>query len=606
MTTRSRAAFRLFFVALLALPAGSLALRPDPPSTEAALDGFDLFVAEKQKAWQAPGVAVAVVKDGRVVLAKGYGQRDREKGLPVTTRTLFAIGSVTKSFTVATLGALVTQGKLKWDEPVRDVLPDFRLYDETAERHMTPRDLVTHRSGLPRHDSSWYNAEATRKELYQRLRHLEPSKDFRTTFQYNNFMFMTAGYLAGELSGGTWEESVRKNIFEPLGMTGSNFSTIDSQKSADHAIPYELDDDDRVQKSTFRELPEMGPAGSINSNIEDMTRYLLLQLNKGRHEGKQVIAEADVAQMHAPQMVLPSPIIFPEIGHTTYGMGFFVTSYRGHKLVHHGGNIDGFSAFLSFLPNDGIGAVVLTNMNGSALPTVLTYQVYDRLLGLEPVDWSARYKERQAKGKASEEEAKKKGYTPKKKGTRPSHAIAEYVGEFEHPGYGRARVERAGAGEDLKLTYNRFTSTLKHFHYDVWEVPPNKLDRLERTKVMFLTDWNGDVSSLSVPMETGVKDIVFHRIADASLKDPKVLEPYAGNYELGPNTVAVTLRGDGVLVLTIPGQSPYDLVPVRAGRFDLKGLSGYSVEFKKDGSGRVGELVVFQPDASYVARRKAA
>src|ERR1700733_11036066 len=177
------------------------------------LDGFDAFANNELRDWKCDGFAIAIVQDGKVILSKGYGLRDVKKNLPVTEKTLFAIGSSTKSFTVTSLGVLVDQGKLDWDKPVRQYLPDFQLMDETVTERMTPRDLVTHRSGLPRHDLMWYAAPFTREEIYNRLRYLEPSKDFRASFQYQNLMFMTAGYLAGRVAGSSWESVVKSRIF---------------------------------------------------------------------------------------------------------------------------------------------------------------------------------------------------------------------------------------------------------------------------------------------------------------------------------------------------------------------------------------------------------
>src|SRR5258706_9571763 len=206
--------------------------------TKPGLDGIDGFAAQALKDWKCAGFAIAVIQDGKVIYSKGYGLRDVKRSQPVTTKTLFAIGSSTKSFTVTSLGVLADQGKLDWDKPVREYMPEFKMMDTFASERMTPRDLVTHRSGLPRHDMMWYNSPFTRKDVIARLQYLEPSKDFRTTFQYQNLMYLTAGYLAARVSDMPWEDHVRKTIFAPLGMSSSNFSVNDSQKTSDYSLPY--------------------------------------------------------------------------------------------------------------------------------------------------------------------------------------------------------------------------------------------------------------------------------------------------------------------------------------------------------------------------------
>ena len=439
--------------------------------------------------------------------------------------------------------------------------------------------------------------------MIERLRYLEPSKDFRSTWQYNNLMFLTAGYLAGQLAGTSWEELVRARIFGPLGMTGSNFSVTDSQKSPDFAQPYATVKEE-IKKIPFRGIDEMAPAGSINSNIEDMTRYLLFHMNQGKAGERQLLSATNAQQMQSPQMVIPGALRYPEIGHSAYGMAFVVSSYRGHKMVQHGGAIDGFIALLTFLPQDNIGVVVLTNSTVRALPNVITYNVFDRLLGAEPAPWSARLQELQKKEEESEEEAKKKGYTPRKEGTEPSHPLADYAGEYEHPCYGVAAFAVAEDKAGLKITYNRLTSPLRHFHYDVFEVPENPLDPFEKAKVQFLMSVNGDIDRVLVPLEPNVKEIVFTRRAEKKMRERSFLEPLAGEYTLGPTTVSVTLKGEDTLVLVVPGQPPYELVPTRGLSFDLKGLTGFSIEFKKDAAGAVTEAVFYQPNGTFVAKRK--
>jgi CubicO group peptidase (beta-lactamase class C family) len=556
-----------------------------------SLDGFDAFAENTLKDWQCVGFAIAVVQDGKVTFAKGYGMRDQKRNLPVTAKTLFAIGSSTKSFTVSSLAALVDQGKLDWDKPVREYLPEFKMYDSFASEHMTARDLVTHRSGLPRHDMMWYNSPHTRKDLVDGLRYLEPSKDFRTTFQYQNLMFLTAGYLGGHIAGMSWEDLVRKTVFRPLEMTSSNFSVTDSQKTSDYSLPYTVEKE-TIKEIPFRNIDSIGPAGSINSNVEDMAKYVMMHMAKGRG----VMSARNAAQMQTPQMSIAGPGQDKELGAQSYGMGFFLTSYRGHYLVHHGGNIDGFSALVTFLPQDNIGMVILTNQNGSPVPTVVSYNVYDRLLGLDQVEWTARMKDQQAKAKAASEDAKKKGYTPQHKGTRPSHELAEYAGEYQHPAYGTAKVGLENGA--LTFSFNQLGGKMEHFHYDVFEVAEIPQDPFSKMKVSFHSGLQGDVDSLSLPLESTVKEIAFTRLADRRMSERTFLEPFTGSYQRGPAAVTVALKGDNGLTLTIAGQSPLDLVPVNGTKFSVKGMTGFNVEFKGD------DLVFYQPNGTFMATRK--
>ncbi len=565
------------------------------------LNDLDAFISEVMKEWKVPGLAIAVIKDGQLVLSKGYGFRDVDQKLPVTPRTLFAIGSITKSFTVTALGILADEGKLDWDEPVLTYLPDFRLKDEVANLHMTPRDLVTHRSGLPRHDALWYGGEFSRRQLFDRLRYLEPSRDFRAVFQYQNLMFMTAGYLAGQLAGVTWESFVRSRILDPLGMSRSNFSVVESQKSDDFAYPYSRVEDE-VRQIDFRNIDEVGPAGSINSSVEEMIRYVQLHIDKGEYNGARILSEANADQMQTPQMVIPGAIQFDELGHSSYGMGLIVTTYRGRKLVHHGGGIDGFISLLSFMPREKTGMIVLTNLSGNnPVPTIVTRGVFDRVLGLEPVDWVGRVKEQQAKAEAAEEAGEKED--TKVEGTVPSHALSDYVGRYEHPGYGVLTVKRADE-DRLHATYQDASGLLEHYHYDVFQVAEDPLNPFSGGKLMFLYNMRGDVDRVAVPLEPAVDAIVFTRVADAAMRDRAFLESFVGEYELAGTVVTVALKGNDALTLTVPGQPTYDLVPTRGTSFDLKGLSGYSVEFKRGEDGSVKEVVIYQPNGTFVASRR--
>jgi CubicO group peptidase (beta-lactamase class C family) len=219
------------------------------------------------------------------------------------------------------------------------------MSDPVATEQLTARDLVTHRSGLPRHDLIWYSSSFTREQLVARLRYLEANKPLRSTFQYNNLMFVTAGYLGGQIAGTSWEELVQQRILNPLGMSTTRLTSQEARKGSDFALPYRKNrKTDVVSEIDFSRWGDVGPAGSMNSCIEDMASYLLLHVNKGNVGGKQLLGNNTSEQMHSPQMVIQRRPLFAELSGAGYGMGLIIDTYRGHKHVYHGGNLDGFSA----------------------------------------------------------------------------------------------------------------------------------------------------------------------------------------------------------------------------------------------------------------------
>lgn len=564
------------------------------------LQGFDDFINATIQEWQLPGLAIAIVKDGEVIFSQGFGKRDVAQNLDVTPNTLFPIASCTKAFTATALGLLVDEGKLEWDIPVRTYLPAFKLHDPVASERMTPRDLLTHRSGLPRHDRAWYNSPLSRQEIFDRLQYLEPSQDFRNLWQYQNLMYMTAGYLLEKVSGQTWEEFVQQRIFAPLGMTASNFSIADTKSRADFSLPYD-DVNDQVQEIDFYERQQaIGPAGSIISSVEDMSKWLLFQLNKGKVGDQQIIAESQLAQIHTPQMVIPDPRRYIELSPASYALGWMVMTYRGHLLLQHSGGIDGFSSLTTCLPDDNIGIVILSNKDGCPVHTVVTYNACDRLLGLDEIGWNERI------GKEYREviDALKKGIEPnfddRVPDTQPSHDLDAYTGEFEHPGYGTVTVRREG--EQLRLTLNKLDAPLTHFHYDIF------LAVVERfffsSKVHFFIGPKGEIESLSIALEPAVKEITFKRAASKEMQERSFLEQFVGDYEVLSLICTVALRGEKTLYLTVPGQPDYELLPYQGTAFQIKGHAGFSIEFKRNEQGTVTDAVLTQPQGTVTAKRK--
>jgi CubicO group peptidase (beta-lactamase class C family) len=582
----------LLLLAVPILPVPKEAKKPD-------LKGFPEQVSKLLTDWKVPGLAVSIIKDGKVIFAEGFGYRDVRENLKVTPHTLFAIGSCTKAFTATAMGLLVDEGKVEWDKPVRDYLPTFKLQDVVASERMTPRDLLTHRSGLPRHELVWYGSPASRKEIFDRLQYLEPSKDFRAVFQYQNMMFMTAGYLVGEVSGMSWEAFIQKRFFEPLEMKESNVSVNDSQNAPDFALPYQ-EKNDKVEPIPFRNIDTIAPAGSINSNVLDMANWVLMNLNKGKFKDKPIVSEAALAQIHSPQVVMPSPIQYDEILYPSYGMGWAIVPYRGHLLLEHGGGIDGFIAMVAFLPRDNMGAVILSNSGSTPLPSIVLYHIIDRMMGLSPIDWSKRIKDQMDKAKAEAEKAKKEPDKDRKTDTKPSHPLQEYAGDYENPGYGTISVVKDG--DQLKAKFNSFDLPLSHYHYDTFELFNELYD--QKQKLSFQTDPKGNIGSFSIQFESTVKDIVFIRAPEKAMMEKSFLEKFVGQYEYPGMVVTIALKGEKTLTATVPGQPEYELVPYRGTEFNLKGFQGFSVEFKLDDTGKSVEATFKQPGATTVFKRK--
>ena len=500
----------LALVGLVVIVGSASAQKKGTPTLDKS---FDATMDSVLKAWKVPGIGLAVVKGDKVIYMKGYGYRDLEQKVPVTPNTKFAIGSVTKSFTVTALASQAGQGLIDWDVPVRKYTPSFEMHDPVATQKMTLRDLVTHRSGLPRHDATWGAGGLTREQLFHAIKYLEPNKEFRSYWQYQNLMFLAAGYASGKVENKSWEEVVRARVFQPLDMTTADFSVNDLQRSADFSYGYSRLPNDSVVRTPYQNIDDIGPAGSINASPEEMTHYLIMHMNGGRYQGKQVIPADQCREMQSPQMVMPSsrgPTAGgAEVGEQQYGLGVMVGTYRGRKVVHHGGNIAGFSAEISWLPNDSIGVVVLTNMSGTATRDFIPFIVYDRLLGLSPIDWSGRYMQQYLRGRARADSARARDVASRVTGTKPSHELTAYTGTYNHPGYGDINVTLEGG--TLKFSYGRVSYPLEHWHYDVFETKSNTPGAPGRWKAQFHMDMKGAITSLSVPIEPAVGETVFKK-----------------------------------------------------------------------------------------------
>ena len=456
----------------------------------------DQMIRNAMAAWQVPGLAVAVMRGGANVVVRGYGQRDVERNLPVTPRTLFATGSITKSFTALGLATLAEDGRLEWDTPVATLVPGFRVHRTPPSSAVTLRHMLTHRTGMPRHDALWYLGVFSREALMSRLRHLRPAAPLGTVFAYNNVMFAAAGHIAGRLAGRRWETLTRQRILAPLGMERAKLSLAAFLAAPDRAAAYFPGKHGRV-RIEVRNTDPIGPAAALYADITDMARYVRFHLADGAPDGRRLVDAATVRMMRTPQTATAEATAFPEIGVTQYGLGFYVTTYRSRRLVYHPGVIDGYAGMISFMPDEGLGMIVMSNLSGrNPVPRVVTYTVYDRLLGLSPLPWMERFRARDTAVRRE-----RSADRPIVSAGPPPKPITAYTGVFDNPAYGRMEIRTAGKGLEGALHHLRFA--LVHDKDDGWLVPDTVWPLRKGLKMTFHFDGGSKAVRLTTPLADG-------------------------------------------------------------------------------------------------------
>jgi CubicO group peptidase (beta-lactamase class C family) len=593
-----RATIAALTAGLLCIAVASSAA-PDP-AVAAKLAAFDAAMPKIVKDWNCPGIGVGIVVKGELVFAKGYGYRDYGKKLPYTTKTTQPIASNTKLFTAGAAGLLVEDGKLDWDKPVRQFVPSIRFYSDALDDTISIRDMLSHRTGITRHDTIWYKSDFTRQELFERLRYLEPTQPPRTLFLYNNMMYAGAGRVVELLSGRSWEDFVRERILAPLGMTSTTFSIDDMVKQPEHGVPFteRRDSFELYEIPYYREAAGIGPAGSINSNLEDMTRWLAALMNEGRLDGKPVIPASVLKATLQPAIALANAQLetrgYGELLNSAYGTGRWTASYRGHLIAYHGGDINGFHSQVSMMPTDGIGVVVLVVGDHCApLYNYVSYNVYERLLGLSETPWSARGLEIRLKGKEAGKQARAKAGAGRVDGTKPSHPLEDYTGEFEHPAYGVLTVTRSG--EELGFDFHKIKLPLRHFHYDRFDTPDDEQDG--QWSVNFQTSALGEIDRALMSLDEA--EAAFVRRVPAALRSLDTLRQYAGRYETPTGAkIDVVLKQDGTLGIAAPGQPFRALVPWKPHHFRVKEFSDVVIAFVVE-NGQVKAMTQTDPSGEF-------
>jgi CubicO group peptidase (beta-lactamase class C family) len=440
---------------------------------------LDEYVARTMKTFDVPGMAVAIVKDGKVVVSKGYGVRRLGEAAPVDENTLFGIGSNTKAFTAAALATLVDAGKISWDDPVYERLKGFEMYDPYVSKEMRVRDLLCHRSGLGLGEGDlmfWPHTSFTRDEVVYRLRFLRPKTSFRTTYAYNNLMFLTAGQVVAAVSGESWDDYIREKIFEPLEMKNSNTTASGFRQGMNWAAPHSKVEQ-KLQPIPLENLDNAGPAGSINSSVADMSKWMLMQLNHGKIPGSEarIFSEKSSRDMWAQQMVVPINDAPPELkiqqrNFSGYGMGWGLRDYKGRKLVGHSGGVAGYVTRVMLVPEENLGVVILTNAEeGGAFEAVLDH-VLDSYLGGPTIDYIAAFKAIDDKDRKDADETMKKAATARAAESKPSLALEKYAGDYSDPWYGKVAIRLENGALLLNFEHTeKGLADLQQWQYDTFK-----------------------------------------------------------------------------------------------------------------------------------------
>ena len=561
------------------------------------------------KSTKVPGFAVAVVENDKVIYARGFGYRDYENKTPVDANTLFAIGSSSKAFTCSILGLLKSEGKLAFSDSPLKYVPGLKFYNNDLNNDIIIEDLMSHRTGLPRHDWSWYFFPTHDKDSrVQRIQYQEPFTGLRQQWHYNNFMFLVQGVIAEKITGKSWEDNIRERFLVPLEMNRTNVSIAEMKEASNAAFGYELDDKGGLSKMDYYDIAAMAPAGSINSSANDMANWLITWIGKGKFKGKEIIPESYITEAMSSHAVVHGGLPGKEMPNTflaNYGYGWFLSSYKGNYRVEHGGNIDGFSASVVLFPASDIGIVVLVNENNSSVPSLVRNTIADRLLDVKKTDWNAKYLEEEKKSKETEKPAKK---AEEPVNNTPSHPLDSYTGLFTNPGYGTFEIVRQS--DSLFANFKHLRFFLKHKHYDVfspYDATEAEIDTSEDTDGLFMnftTNDAGEIASVKLKAEQTLDHpIEFKRKPKEVAVAVDVVNAYVGSYEISGMEVKVYVKNEK-LYLFVPGQPEYELTPVSKNMYVITALDGFKVEFVSGNDGKVKEIVLHQPNGTFSAARK--
>lgn len=514
---KQRLRLGLFVLALL------LGCIPQSLAQTSAPADFDAYVARALQEFDVPGVAIAIVKDGKVILSKGYGARKVGDPTPVDENTLFGIASNSKAFTAACLAILVDEGKLKWDDPVINHYPEFQMYDPYVTREMTVRDLLVHRSGLGlgAGDLLYFpRSTYTSEEILKKLRYIKPNKSFRSGYDYDNILYLVAGQVIKNVTGKSWSEFVKERIFTPLGMKTSNTSVNQFRPTDNVAYPHSKVTG-KLQVVDFSDLDNNAPAGAINSSVKEMTPWLITQLNGGAINDQQRLFSAgqgrEMWQAVTPLRVNepPPPLAATRPNSSAYALGWFLSDYRGRRLVWHTGGLSGMVSRVTLVPDEKLGIVILTNQENGAAFNSLTYRLLDAFFNAPPTDWTNIYSTLLKQRGSGVADGLQKLFAGRNAASTPSLPLEKYAGTYRDVWYGDVNIKLENGKLIMSFSHTpSLTGELEHFQYNTfvarWRertldadafvtfslTPEGLIDEIKMKPVSPLTDFSYDFQDL--------------------------------------------------------------------------------------------------------------
>ena len=543
-----------------------------------ALKGFDAYMEKVLSDWNEPGAGVAIIYKDQLVFVKGYGYRDYGNKLPVTKNTLFQIASNTKLFTTIAAGLLVEEGIFTWDKPIKESVPELEFSNDVLNNQVTLRDMLGHKTGISRHDMIWFQSDFSRKELFERMKFLEPSIPLRQGFIYNNLMYSAVGYSIELKKGKTWEEYITEKLLTPLEMNHTLFSIAEMQKTSNYGIPYnEKRDSDELYKIPLKEDgAAVGPAGSIITDLEDLSHWVIALMNDGYYKGKEVIPASIIKETLKPGISFKNTELeekgYNERLNRTYGMARGIEVYKGNVLTKHGGAMPGFHSQVVILPYNDIGIITFSigDQGASLGNTIIPYNLVDRLLGLEQTDWNGRRLTDYLESKSATKKARNLAGFDHIEGTKPTHPTKDYLGSFSNEAYGDFIISKEN--DSLYFNFRKAKLLLTHYHYNRFDTSDD--EDFGKWSINFEINPQGEIGSAIISIDQGQR--VFNKKIDETLSNSETLKQYIGKYIFAGNEFEIKLI-EGKL--TILGTTDDVLIPYKKNVFKVEKFDDLQIEF---------------------------